>query len=243
MNSVKQHYENLLANHYSWMFGDFDQQVEENINRFKKHEILPKSNKKAIDLGCGSGFQSFALAELGFNVTAVDFSRSLLDELRSRDKKGAIEIIQSDMMNPENYSYKAPFELTVCMGDTLSHLSSDQSLYDFFQIAFDVTEPGGTLILSFRDYSVELTGTDRFIPVQNDPDKLMTVFLEYESKYVLVHDLLYQRNGKSWEFEKSVYKKIRLSADQVKSHLENINFSIKHIRSEQGFIHIIAAKS
>lgn len=242
MNSAKQHYENLLAKHYSWMFGDFEKQVEENVNWFKKHAILPKSNPKAIDFGCGSGFQSFALAELGFKVTAVDFSQSLLDELKDRDEMGAIEVIQSDIMNPENYLYKAPFELVVCMGDTLSHLSSNQSLYNFFRIASDIIESEGYLILSFRDHSTELSGVDRFIPVQNDPDKIMTVFLEYESDYVLVHDLIYQRNGESWKFEKSVYKKVRVSADQVKTHLEKTNFGIKHIRSEQGVVHIIAVK-
>lgn len=241
-NTAKQHYENLLAKHYSWMFGDFDHQVEKNLNWFEEQGMHPKSSQNAIDLGCGSGFQSIALSSLGFNVTAVDFNRPLLDELKNHDENGTIEVIQSDILKPENYSHKAPFELAVCMGDTLPHLPSKESVFNFFRITYDLLEPDGNLILSFRDYSVELAGIDRFIPVQNDENKIMTVFLEYESDYVFVHDLVYEQNGDFWEFEKSVYKKVRLSANQVKNLLEKADFSVNHLQSDQGMVHIIATK-
>ena len=241
-NSTKQHYENLLAKHYSWMFGGFDQQVERNRNWFEEQGIHPKSSKNAIDLGCGSGFQSIALSLLGFNVTAVDFNQHLLDELKDHDKKETIDTIQSDILNPKNYVHNAPFELAVCMGDTLLHLPSEQSVFDFFCITYDLLEPNGHLILSFRDYSTKLTGVDRFIPVQQDPDKIMTVFLEYESDYVFVHDLVYEQNGDVWEHEKSVYKKVRLSTDQIKKLLKKTNFSINNLQSDQAMVHIIASK-
>lgn len=224
------------------MFGNFDQQVRKNRDWFENHDIQPKSSGNAIDLGCGSGFQSLALSSMGFNVTAVDFNQHLLEELNSRDKNNTIEVIQSDILTPENYSHNAPFELAVCMGDTLPHLPSKKSVSDFFRIAYDLIEPAGSIILSFRDYSFELTGVDRFIPVKSDQDKIMTVFLEYETDYVFVHDLVYERNGEAWEFEKSVYKKVRLSKDQVKNLLEEANFTIDHLQSDQGMVHVIATK-
>lgn len=64
----------------------------------------------------------------------------------------------------------------------------------------------------------------------------MTVFLEYESEYVYVHDLIYEQSGDGWELEKGVYKKVRLSTDQVKNLLEKANFSIKHLQSSQGMV-------
>lgn len=241
-SSAKKHYENLLAKHYSWMFGDFNQQVEKNLKWFKEHNIHPKSNQYAIDFGCGSGFQTIALSSLGFSVTAVDFNQYLLDELKNHVENENIEIIQGDILNPKNYSHKAPFGLAVCMGDTLPHLPSEEAISDFFRIVYDLLKAGGNLILSFRDYSFELTGIDRFIPVHNDEEKIMTVFLEYESNNVFVHDLVYERSGNAWELEKSVYKKVRLSADQVKNLLEKTNFSIKHLQSDKGTVHVIAAK-
>lgn len=240
--SAKKHYENLLARHYSWMFGDFNQQVEKNREWFVENEIKPHVNHKAVDLGCGSGFQSVALSSLEFDVTAVDFNRELLDELKSHDRAGAIDIIQSDILEPEHYSAGAPFELAVCMGDTLPHLPSLQSVSGFFKNVHKLLETDGKLILGFRDLSAELTGTDRFIPVQSDSDKMMTVFLEYKPDYVHVHDLIYERDGNSWKFEKSVYKKLRLSAGRVENLLEEADFSVDRQYSERGLIHMIATK-
>jgi hypothetical protein len=137
-------------------------------------------------------------------MTAVDFSQSLLEELKSRDKNGAEEVIQSDILTPESYLHKTPFELTICMADTLPHLPSEQSVYDFFRIAYDMIESEGFLILSFRDYSTEFIGVDRFIPVQNDKDKIMTLFLEYDTDYIFVHDLVYEKEGDNWVLKKGL---------------------------------------
>lgn len=242
-NSAKKHYDNLLAKHYSWMFGDFDRQVEKNIKWFEAHDINLESNGKAIDFGCGSGFQSLALSSLGFRITGVDFNRSLLDELKNRAQNGNIQVIQSDILNHKNFEHLAPFELAVCMGDTLTHLPSKQAVEEFFSIAHDLLEPKGKVILSFRDLSTELTGIDRFIPVQSDENKIMTAFLEYKADFVLVHDLIYQRNGNRWDLEKSVYKKIRLSADNVKTMLVDENFEVFHLQSKKGLVSMVAAKS
>lgn|GEM_PF-6812331 len=51
MSHSQDHYENLLAEHYSWMFGDYRAKVRENIDFFKGYKILPRVNGRAIDLG------------------------------------------------------------------------------------------------------------------------------------------------------------------------------------------------
>jgi hypothetical protein len=166
----------------------------------------------------------------------------LLDELKSHDRDGTIQTIQGDFLNPEHYFEKAPFVLAICMGDMLLHLSSKQAIADFVNIAANVLEFDGKLILSFRDLSVPLTGTDRFIPVHNDQNKIMTCFLEYKPDFVLVHDLIYQKNGNEWELKKSAYKKVRISVATVKNLLEEANFDINSLSLRQGMAHIIATK-
>jgi hypothetical protein len=242
-NSVKEHYKNLLAANYSWMFGDFEQQVEENENWFQEHDISPNSNAKAIDFGCGSGFQSLALSSLNFDVTATDLNRQLLHELEQHDQDGEIEVFQGNFLKPKLYSEKAPFELAICMGDTLLHLPSKRAIAEFFNNTFNVLEVNGKLILSFRDLTVAVNGTDRFIPVHNDKDKIMTCFLEYKSDFVFVHDLIYQRNEGKWEFKKSAYKKVRISTSQVKSLLKKTGFSVNILSSVKGMVHMIAKKN
>ncbi len=72
MATVKEHYEQVLSDVYSWMFGGYSAEIERNIDFFKRHKIEPEQSGIAIDLGAGCGFQSISLAKAGFSVTAVD---------------------------------------------------------------------------------------------------------------------------------------------------------------------------
>lgn len=57
-----------IADHYSRLLGGVQPKVEENKKFFQARGITPKGNRIAVDLGCGSGFQSLALAQSGFRV-------------------------------------------------------------------------------------------------------------------------------------------------------------------------------
>ena len=115
MSSAKNHYEYLLAEHYTWMFGDYDAKVRENMRFFELKGVTPRLGGRALDLGCGSGFQSMALAELGFRVLAIDLCGTLLADLQNRRGERPIESIQGDMLDGRLYAHKAPFEVAVCM--------------------------------------------------------------------------------------------------------------------------------
>lgn len=91
------HYENHLSKFYSWMTGD----IEEGVKKFEifltENNITSKSNANAVDLGAGHGIQSIALKRAGFNVTAVDFSQTLLEELKLHPEASAIKTINKDI--------------------------------------------------------------------------------------------------------------------------------------------------
>src|SRR5690242_7750284 len=93
---VVEHYEKLLAAHYAWMVGPFADKVAAEKARLRALGI--SGGGLAIDLGCGPGYQAFALAELGFRrVLAVDISERLLNELRMHLCAEPIEPIRNDM--------------------------------------------------------------------------------------------------------------------------------------------------
>ncbi len=237
--STKEHYENHLAEYYSWMFGDFEEKLEENEKFFQSHNIKPADNDTAIDLGAGSGFQSIPLAKQGFKVIAVDFSKKLLDELNKLKGTLNIKTVEADIMNFGNYSDYKP-SLIVCMGDTLTHL---KSLYDLKKLINNIKKilsPEGKVILSFRDLSNELKGESRFIPVRSDDNTIFTCFLEYEKDFVNVHDIIHKKKNGEWIQKISSYIKLKLSLEQVKEYLELKGFSITYTNYLKGFVYIIA---
>jgi SAM-dependent methyltransferase len=224
------------------MFGDYDAKVQENIDFFKLNGITVLSGGKALDLGCGSGFQSIALAEIGFKVLGIDLCSALLDELRGQSARRHVDVLQGDMLDAKIYADKGPFEVTVCMGDTLTHLQTLEDVSVLFKNVHESLESGGKLVLTFRDLTAELRGVERIIPVKSDDDKLMATFLEYENKYVNVHDMIFVRRSSGWKLEKSVYRKLRLGLHQLQELLLHIDFNISSSYLHQGFSVIIAQK-
>jgi SAM-dependent methyltransferase len=233
MSKVAKHYEQLLAEHYIWMFGiPFEQKVAEQkslLERFGSSLPAELRYGPAIDLGCGPGFQTIALVELGFApVIAVDISKELLVELRTRSGSSAIETREADIASPDTIGPSPDAAVIVCMGDTLTHLPSRSAVQDLFRAVFCKLKAGGLFVITYRDLTSELYGTDRFLPVQADDSRIMTCFLEYQDEdFVIVNDLVYVREESGWKLNKGSYEKLRLSSEWISHKLRDAGFKIE----------------
>jgi SAM-dependent methyltransferase len=239
--TVKEHYDNHLGNFYSWMVGDFNNRVKEFAKFLSDNKITPFDSGVAIDMGAGHGIQSVALAEAGFRVIAVDFNDQLLQELKENTNGRDIEIVRDDIRSLPKYLVRRP-ELILCWGDTLTHLESKEEVRQFISDVYTVLIPGGKFLLSFRDYSNALTGTSRFIPVKSDENRILTCFLEYDTDFVTVTDLLHGRSGDKWEQKLSSYRKLRLSAEEACAILIGSGFLIDRHYQERGMIFLAASR-
>ncbi len=232
MSEVQDHYSNLLAKHYTWMFGkSFAAKVAEQ-KTILEDALQPAADDfelgLAVDLGSGPGFQTIALCEIGYSpVLALDTSEALLAELQRHQGSLPVQTICSDLSKLSEFVPPATARAIVCMGDTITHLGSKTAVEDLLRLVFLALTPGGTFVLSYRDLSTEATGLDRFIPVYADENKVMTCFLEFDrSDTVLVHDLVHSREGHHWLFEKSSYRKLRLPMDWLQDAMTQAGFIV-----------------
>jgi len=236
--SVKEHYDNHLAEFYAWMCGDREIRQQEFLTFLQQHKISPQSSGQAIDFGAGHGLQSIPLALAGFQVLAVDFSQALLDDLEKNKKSLAVKTCLSDMRNVQQHAHVKP-ELILCCGDTLLHLESKKEVSDFLKDCISILNAYGKLILSFRDYSQELKGDARFIPVKSDEDRMLTCFLEYEKEFVRVTDILHEKESTDWKLKVSSYQKVRMTPQEIISHLENSGIKILSAEIEKGMVWVV----
>ncbi len=248
MSTVNEHYKQLLSKHYTWMFAtSFEERVDhERSLLFQALETLKNKPERAlvVDLGSGPGFQTVALAQLGFSpVIAIDSSAELLDELRSHIDGFSVQIEKADLRDLPNFVAAGHASVIVCMGDTLTHLASKADVSALFQDVFDALHPGGVFVITYRDLTKELEGLDRFIPVQSDDDTIMTCFLEYESaESVAVHDLVYTRDGAAWSLSKSSYRKLRLGFDWLVQELNAVGLVVVSEGTAGRLLRVVAAK-
>jgi SAM-dependent methyltransferase len=216
-SSVEDHYANLLAEHYDWMFAvPFEAKVAEQRRFFEEIVGTGEANAVAIDLGCGSGFQSLALSELGCDVLSVDTSERLLGILRERSGSRRIRPVCGNILDIESLAGPASADLIVCMGDTISHLPGRDSVDALVRSVSRVLKPGGRFVVTYRDLAAgEVVGLDRFISVHSDDQRIMTCFLEFVSAdTVIVNDLIHVRDAQGkWILRKSSYEKLRLPVE------------------------------
>lgn len=243
--SVKEHYDGHLAPLYSWTCGGAESARTRFAALLNDLGLRPtRPGATALDLGAGSGFQALPLAAAGYTVTAVDLSEVLLAELR-RDADAGELLIRTIVGDLRTFTAHVPFpapEIIVCFGDTLPHLSSLQEIEGVIHDAAKALAPGGYLLLGFRDYSVARNGSERFIPVRSDPDRILTCFLEYTSDKVVVHDLIHTRNGQEWRLTISAYEKLRLPPRHVGEQIVRAGLQTIRDSVQNGLVTLIARK-
>ena len=240
MATVKQHYNEVLSDVYSWVYGGFENGIQRNAEFFNKQKLSPQGSGIAIDLGAGCGFQSIPLAKAGYSVTAIDLDAKLLSELARNSDGLQITTIKGNLIDFDK-SLNTSAELIVCMTDTILHLESKEKVASLFAKAFAALEAGGKFIITFRDLTYELKDADRILPVRSDENTIFTCFLEYEPETVKVHDIVYQKSAGGWSLSKSFYRKLRLSEAWVSEKLSRSGFSKIDSIVENGVLTITAS--
>lgn len=113
------------------------------VDQFLEHVDLPASffeGKRCVDIGCGSGRWSYALAELGAQLTSVDLTSGGIESLHAEiGDRPNVAIAQADIFQlpfePESFDF-------VMSWGVLHHTPSTKQAFD--RIA-PLVRPGGTL--------------------------------------------------------------------------------------------------
>jgi SAM-dependent methyltransferase len=139
-------------------------------NQFVAAELADLRPGRALDLACGEGRNALWLAERGWHVTAVDFSRVGLDKgraLQGRHPGGAdlrVDWVLGDVLTHD--IGPTPYDLAVL---AYLQLTADQRR-TAVRRAFGSLRPGGTFFLVAHDSSNLTEGTGG----PTDPEVLFT---------------------------------------------------------------------
>jgi SAM-dependent methyltransferase len=238
MNSVADHYQQLLASVYAWSSGSAEAALEAGKSELAELALDLPAGSLVIDLGAGFGMHAVPMARAGARVLAIDTSAELLAELSRLAGALPVTTVQDDLLSFRSHLTEKA-SAVLCMGDTLTHLP-EHHLVDFLvQEVHQALAPGGRFVLSFRDYSEPLHDEARFIPVRSDERRILTCFLEYDDDTVVVHDILHERAGDAWQTRVSSYRKLRLSPDRVIASLETIGFETRRENAASGMVRVI----
>ncbi|MCW7541744.1 class I SAM-dependent methyltransferase [Aquabacterium sp. A7-Y] len=242
MTTTAQHYEHHLAPLYVWMAGGATAALQAGAAEIEAMKLPVAAGEVVVDLGAGFGMHAIPLARQGALVTAIDSSAALLQTLQELGSGLPVRVIIDDLLSFQDHVQQAP-KAILCMGDTITHLAEPSMVDELITKAYETLVPGGVFVLSFRDYSVPLTEDQRFIPVRNDDTRLLTCFLDYETKTVLVHDIVHERTPQGWQLKVSHYRKLRLPPDDLVDRMKSTGFLVRREAGPRGMTRLIATKA
>lgn len=103
------------------------------------------TNKKLLDLGCGPGIYAELLAEKGFEVTGIDFSKRSIDYAVESSQRKGMEITYH-YQNYLDIDYKEEFDIVILIYCDFGVLSPENRRVLLNKI-YQALKPGGRLIL------------------------------------------------------------------------------------------------
>lgn len=242
MQSVRDHYSKLLGPVYAWSTGGVEAALTRGDGEIQALALSPRKSALAVDLGAGFGMHAIPLARRGFSVLAVDTSPELLRQLSAQAAGLSVKTVETDILSFRG-QLEGDAEVILCMGDTLTHLPTLESVETLFDEAAAALTSGGVFVMTFRDYSAALLAERRFIPVRSDADRILTCFLEYDDSHVTVHDLLHEREETQWKMNVSSYRKLRLAREWVTRALEGRGFRVTQEAGLGGMVRFVSHRA
>jgi SAM-dependent methyltransferase len=112
---------------------------------------LLAGRKTIVDVGCGTGRHSLALAEAGFDVVGIDASADMIAVARERAPGLRFEVADLTSWRPPS-----PFDGALCRG-VLNDLTEDAERQAAMDSLWGMLRPGGLLVLGVRE--IERTRT------------------------------------------------------------------------------------
>lgn len=131
-----------------WWDRDSEFKTLHDINPLRLKFVTDRSElagKKVLDLGCGGGILSEALAGAGASVTGIDMAKASLDVARLHLHESGLQV-DYQQLSAEDMAAQHPgqFDVVVCM-EMLEHVPDPASIV---QACATLVKPGGHVFLS-----------------------------------------------------------------------------------------------
>jgi glycine/sarcosine N-methyltransferase len=137
MEPESQAFYRALADRYDELFVE-----DPETTRALASELAPGA--RVLDLACGTGAYSTALAARGLAVTGIDLSAELVE--RGRRRGGRASLLVGDMRGFAQIA-PGPFDRIMCIGNSLPHLADEAEVAALLRQARAALAPGGSLIV------------------------------------------------------------------------------------------------
>lgn len=155
-----------IAHLYDWPGAlEFAEKIrEKDLTLLDKLGVKPGSN--ILDLACGTGTLSIALAKAGYQVIGIDLAAAMLEEAkRKQQEAGEALNIRWQEGDMRYFLLDEPVDAVLCHYDSLNHLSNETELRGTFMQVAQALKSGGFFLFdlnTLENYQTFWNGKDTY---------------------------------------------------------------------------------
>ena len=166
---TKKAYSRMLmdSSHHKWA-----QYTKEEVAYIIRYCNLKKDNR-ILDLGCGNGRHAFKLAELGYEVTGIDYIEEFINEAVIEAEKLSINKISFKVGDCRELDLDMKYDAVICLYDVVGTYSdNNENLKILYNIKKHLRD-GGYALISVMNLDLTLHNAKHRFRIQSEPDKLL----------------------------------------------------------------------
>lgn len=179
-----------------------------------------------LDLACGTGSTTLALARRGFHVTGLDLSGEML---RVAEEKARLEGLQADFIQADMRDFRlpAPVELAVAFQDGLNYLPTREDLLETFCCVAESLGRGGFFIFDINCVEKLPAANGEATVVETEEFTLIyqSSFVREDTWEINVTGFLPAGNG-LWRRFSETHRERSIDGEEVRDTLEKAGFKL-----------------
>ena len=113
-----------------------------------------------LELACGSGEITIALAKLGYSMYGTDLSQEMIDE--AQEKEGS-ELVQWEALDMVQLPLDKKYDSILCYCDSLNYVVHDQDVLTVFEKVYACLEDDGVFLFDIHSLDREVEFAEEYI--------------------------------------------------------------------------------
>lgn len=173
---------------------------------FIEAQLRAAGARRVLDVACGTGQHSIALAQRGYQVTGADLSTGMLERARANVAAAgcAAQFVLAGFGQLADH-VPGGFDALLCLGNSLPHVLTQEALAAALTDFAAVLRQDGLLLVQSRNFDAVLAAGARWLPPQahsqDDQEWLFVRFYDFNSDGTLTFNVLtlHRAGGQGWQ--------------------------------------------
>ena len=214
-------------------FVNWEQRLDREMPFLESH-LASHGARRVLDVACGTGHHTIALAQRGYEVVGTDISEGMVRQARQNaESAGASAVFHRAGFGHLREAVKEPFDALLCLGNSLPSVLSEEALIVALADMAGMLVPGGLIVIQNLNYDRVWPRRERFMPLQTyqqgEEEWLFFRFVDFHQETLTFNMVVLHRDGEMWNYDAEATELRPLLSKDLnrlleRSGLKNVDF-------------------